>query len=298
MFDWAHYRTSKGGIKLHTLLDNETCLPTFVSITEAKEHDINAARTLSLPKGSIVAIDRGYVDFALFYRWDSEGIFFVTRPKVGMTYEVIKELVIPSSETLSHSATSKQTDETKADDEIKKTGKEMGKAEKRLLYKKSLVPCQVVKDQLIKLKSQKAHNDCPIELRLVTIIDPVKNCEMQFLTNKLDLTPRTIADIYRDRWQVELFFKCIKQNLIVKSFLGVSENAVRIQIYAALIATLLVKYLQFLPPKVDWNFSNLIHLLRINWFTYQVLYQWLEFPHCSRQPPPKDSPRIQFHKLF
>jgi hypothetical protein len=86
--------------------------------------------------------------------------------------------------------------------------------------------------------------------------------------------------------------------LIIKSFLGVSENAVRIQIYTALTAVLLVKYLQFLPTKVSWNFSNLIHLLRINWFTYLVLLDWLEVPHCDKKPPPKEAPPIQANKLF
>ncbi|MDR2197956.1 MAG: IS4 family transposase [Deltaproteobacteria bacterium] len=308
LFDWAYYRTRKGGVKIHTLLDNDTCLPVFVSISVAKEHDIIAARSLSLPQGSIVAMDRGYVDYSLFYRWTQEGIFFVTRPKETMNYVVVKDLEIPASAVKPAEDESEEADGKESGEagQIAKKGKKgkknskkgLNRMQTRLLYKRSRPACQVLKDQIIKLKSAKAASDCPIELRLVTIMDPVKNCEMQFVTNKFDLPPATIADIYRDRWEVELFFKCIKQDLVIKSFLGVSENAVRIQLYTAMLAILIVKYLQILPEKISWNFSNLIHLLRINWFTYKVLWDWLKVPHCEKKPPPDGSPVVQFHRLF
>jgi IS4 transposase len=191
---------------------------------------------------------------------------------------------------------------TKKNKSRKKSKKDIGKEEQRLIDKRARTPFTLLKDQRVRLSSQKGQQECPIDLRLVTIFDPIKKHTYRFLTNNFQLSPRTIADIYRDRWEVELFFKCIKQELLIKSFLGTSENAVRIQIYTAMIAVILVRYLLLLPKTVIWNFSNLIALLRINWFTYQDLFRWVKMPHCDKKPPgeegEKEGMKIQQNKLF
>ena len=113
-----------------------------------------------------------------------------------------------------------------------------------------------------------------------------KGVEMELLTNRLDLSAETIAEIYRQRWQIELFFKAIKQNLRIKTFVGTSANAVRIQIWTALLAMLLLKLLQF-RSRIDWSLSNLVALLRWNLFTHKNLWKWIDDPFL---PPPEPPP--------
>jgi hypothetical protein len=307
LYDWAKYKTGKGGIKVHTLLNHSVYMPEVVCITEAKEHDVNAARTITLTKGSIVVADRGYVDYKLFFKWNQEGVFFVTRAKEGMAYKVIKTMALPKA--IGRPKKEPDIDAAEAKNGLNqpstssKKGKKGNKkpqnsAERKLMGKNNREPTTILKDEHINFSSKQASEDCPITLRLVTAWDPVNERKFEFLTNNLTLSPRTIAELYRNRWEVELFFKCIKQDLVILSFLGTSENAVRLQIYAALTAVVLVKYLQFMANKVIWNFSNLFHLLRLNWFTYLDIYKWLNVPHCDRRPPPSDAPSVQHNKLF
>jgi len=112
---------------------------------------------------------------------------------------------------------------------------------------------------------------------------------MELLTNRFDLSATTIAEIYKQRWQIELFFKAIKQNLRVKTFVGTSGNAVRIQIWTALIAILLIKYLQF-KSRISWALSNLVVLLNWNLFTHRNLWKWVDDPFMHSHPPPEDEP--------
>jgi hypothetical protein len=281
VFDWAQYRTRKGGLKIHTLLDNEGCLPSFIQISEAKQHDIVAARSLALPKGSIVAMDRAYIDYALFYRWTREGVFFVTRTKTSTKLEYVG----PNLATPLKKKPLKKADGGAGGSPEGPAGACQGPG--------SPPAVKVLRDRLVRLSQPKARESCPVDLRLVVIKDTGTKRKLSFLTNNLVLPAEKIAAIYKSHWEVELFFKCIKQEMIVKSFLGVSENAVRIQIYCAMIAVLLVKFLKSVPEdKVTWNFSNLIHLLRLNLFTYLSLFHWLEVPHCDVKPPLKgDKPK-------
>ncbi len=122
--------------------------------------------------------------------------------------------------------------------------------------------------------------------RRVTVWIEEKGEEMELLTNRFDLSAETIAEIYRQRWQIELFFKAIKQNLRIKTFVGTSANAVRIQIWTALIAMLLLKLLQF-RSRIDWSLSNLVALLRWNLFTHKHLWKWIDDPFV---PPPETTP--------
>ncbi len=122
-----------------------------------------------------------------------------------------------------------------------------------------------------------AAEKCPHELRRIEVYDPEKDKTLVFLTNQLTFWPTTIAAIYQDRWQIELFFKALKQNLKIKTFVGTSANALKVQVWTALIAMLILKYLQ-LKARFAWSLSNLVALLRMNLFTHRDLWAWLDQP--------------------
>lgn len=132
-------------------------------------------------------------------------------------------------------------------------------------------------DQVIRFCGEKAQADCPCLLRRVAVWDASQEREIVLLTNLLDFGATTVAAIYKDRWEIELFFKALKQNLKVKSFVGTSENALRIQIWTALITILLLKWLHYLS-QAKWSRSNLASMLRLNLFTYRDLTAWLDNP--------------------
>jgi hypothetical protein len=234
LFPWAKFRRAKGGVKAHVLLDHDDYLPSYVLITEAKKSDVRIAQSLDLNAGSIVAIDRGYCDYALFGKWDGRGVFFVTRLKDNAAYEVVESAIGP-------------------------------------------LPRNILADELIRFTGVKAVKDYPQPIRRVVVWDPINEREIVLLTNLLHFGPTTIAAIYKDRWEIELFFKALKQNLKVKSFVGTSQNALLIQIWTALIAMLLLKWLHHLS-QAKWSFSNLASMLRLNLFTYRDLRHWLENP--------------------
>jgi len=135
----------------------------------------------------------------------------------------------------------------------------------------------VLKDQVIGLTGIDAWEKCPYLLRRVEVYSPEKGEVLVFLTNHFGFGATTIAAIYKDRWQIELFFKAIKQNLKIKTFVGTSANAVKIQVWTALMAMLILRYLQ-LKSKFGWSLSNLVALLRMNLFTYRDLWAWLDQP--------------------
>jgi len=247
LFDWAKYRSTKGAVKLHLLLDHAGYLPTFALITEGKQHEVRMARTLKLAADSIIVIDRGYTDYELFARWSKEGVWFVTRLKQNADYEVIAAQEVPQNRP-------------------------------------------ILRDQIIWLPSAPLReNGEPELLRLIEVWDEKKQESIVLLTNHLKFGATTIAAIYKDRWQIELFFKALKQNLRVKTFVGTSANALRIQIWTALIAMLLLRYLQF-KSKLGWALSNLVALLRWNLFTYRDLLKWIDDPY---ETPPETGPPEQ-----
>jgi hypothetical protein len=234
MFPWAKFRRSKGGVKAHVLLDHDDYLPRYVLVTEASRSDVQMAGAFPLHPGSLVVMDRGYNDYALFGKWTTEEIYFVTRLKESAAFEVVQPCAVPQHRN-------------------------------------------ILSDQLIRFSGDKAQKDCPCLLRRVVVWDEIKEREIALLTNLLAFGATTIAAIYRDRWAIELFFKALKQNLKVKSFVGASENALRIQIWTALIAMLLLKWLHHLS-KAKWSLSNLASMLRLNLFTYRDLQMWLDDP--------------------
>ena len=140
----------------------------------------------------------------------------------------------------------------------------------------------ILSDQIIRLTGVKAEEKCPHLLRRIVVWDKVNEREIVLLTNHLEFGSSTIAAIYKDRWEIEIFFKTLKQHLKVKTFIGTSKNALRIQIWTALIALLLLKYLHHLS-KFGWSMSNMATMLRLNLFTYRALLEWLHDPFG--QPP-------------
>jgi hypothetical protein len=234
LFDWAQYRKTKGAVKLHLLLDHEGYLPVFADLTKGKVHEIHVAKGLSFPRGSILAIDRGYTDYRLFGKWTEKGVYFVTRQKDNADYTVVEERKIPNDKN-------------------------------------------IWKDEIIELNGFYASKHCPYPLRRVEVWDEESGKVIVLLTNHLKFSPKTISAIYKDRWQIEIFFKTIKQNLKIKTFVGTSPNAVLIQIWTALIAILVLKYLKF-RSTFNWSLSNLVAMLRYNLFTYRDLWEWINNP--------------------
>jgi hypothetical protein len=239
MFNWATFRQTKGAVKLHLLLDHDGYLPVYAHLSEGNVHELTVAKSLNFPKGSVVVMDRAYVDYRQFARWTKAGIFFVIRLKEHANYWDCEDWPIPKNSN-------------------------------------------VLKDQLIRLNPITAGAPCREDLRLVTVWDERNQCEVRLLTNQMHFGASTIAAIYRERWQIELFFKALKQNLKIKTFVGTSANAVRIQIWTALIAILLLKILQF-KSTFGWALSNLVALLRWNLFTYRNLWEWINRPYDT--PP-------------
>ena len=135
----------------------------------------------------------------------------------------------------------------------------------------------ILTDTVIELRGLKASDKCPYPLRRIELYHPEKQEILVFLTNHMTLGATTVAAIYKDRWQIELFFKAIKQNLKIKTFVGTSANAVKIQIWTALIVMLLLRFLQ-LSSKFNWSLSNLVALLRMNLFTHRDLWAWINKP--------------------
>ena len=235
LFDWAAFRTTKGAVKLHLLLDHDGYLPVFAHITEGKVHEVKVAQTLFFPPGSIVVMDRGYNDYELFGRWTEEGVWFVTRQKGNADFTVSERREIPQNRN-------------------------------------------ILKDELIRFEGYYSKQKCPSVLRRIEVWDEENEKIIVLLTNHLVFGATTIASIYKDRWQIEVFFKAIKQNLKIKTFVGTSQNALMIQIWTALIAILVLKYLKF-RSTFGWSLSNLVAMLRYNLFAYRDLWQWLDDPY-------------------
>ena len=150
----------------------------------------------------------------------------------------------------------------------------------------------VLKNEMIELRGPKAIEKCPYPLRRIEVYDPETKEVLVFLTNHLKLGATTIAAIYKERWQIETFFKALKQNLKIKTFVGTSANAVKIQIWTALIAMLILRFLQ-LRSKFNWSLANLVALLRMNLFTHRDLWEWINKPF-EIPPVPYELDQLQF----
>jgi hypothetical protein len=241
VFPWADFRTTKGAVKLHVGLNHAGYLPEFVTITEGKKHDVTVGRMLTFPKGSIVAIDKAYNDYAWYKQLTDKGIFFVTRLKSNATFRVI--------------------------------------CRKPVLKEKGLTS-----DQTIEFTGMHTAKKCPIQVRRIGYRDAETGKHYVFLTNNFKLSAKTIADIYKARWQVELFFKWIKQNLKIKSFVGTSKNAVMTQIWIAMCIYLLIAFLKF-QSKLNKGMQQILRLLQVNLFEKRDLMALLRGDPVNDESP-------------
>lgn len=240
MFPWASYSRQKGALKLHFTLDHAGYMPSAMVITTGKYSELIVARRQKWEAGTILLFDRGFIDFSWFNRLSQQKVWFITRVKADMRYEVVETRHVQNG-----------------------------------------------RDETVQFTGKSSRKKCPGLMRVVTL-KKENGEEFQFLTNNMTLSASTIAAAYKDRWEIENFFRALKQNLKIKSFLSTSPNAVWTQIWTAVIAMLLVRYLQ-LKSNIDWSFSNLIYFLRMNLFIYRDLWEWLKKPFAPPDPIVQES---------
>lgn len=247
LFDWAKFRTKKGAIKLHTVLDYDTGLPCYAILTDGKTHDVKEAQNVTFPAESVLVVDRAYVDYQWLYNLDSSGVFFVTRLKSNADIKLTETFL-----------TNQKDDHILSDQDIELTG----------FY---------------------SSKNYPKTLRIVKVFDAESGQELILLTNNLSWTANTVSELYKARWDVEVFFKHLKQLFRVKTFVGTSPNAVRIQMWCSMIAILLITYLKS-KAKFKWHLSNLITFFRINLFVKIDLWKWVNNPIIEKaHAPPQNT---------
>ena len=229
LFPWAHFRSTKAAVKMHTLLDLKGSIPSFIHVSDGKLHDVHALDLLPLEPGAIYVMDRGYVDFGRLHVLHLAGAFFVTRAKSNMNF---------------HRVYSAKTDRS--------TG--------------------LICDQTIALDGHYSKKDYPNYLRRVRFKDPESGKTFVFLTNQMTLPAASICALYKSRWQVELFFKWIKQHLRIKRFFGTSENAVKTQIWIAVSVYFLVAIIKK-RLNLDASLYTLLQILSVTLFERMPIQQ-------------------------
>jgi transposase len=241
LFPWAHFRKTKAAIKLHTFLDLRGSIPTFISLTPGNIHDVKILDILPLEKDSVIAMDRGYIDFTRLYTINLFPAFFVIRAKSNLQYSRLYSQEVDKTSGL------------RADQRIVLTGK----------------------------KSRTAYPDV---LRRVSYVDPDSKKRFVYLTNIFTVPAKTVADIYKQRWQVEIFFRWIKQHLRVKTFYGTSPNAVKTQIWIAISIYLLVAILKkrlHLPG----DLHSFLQILEVNIFERRPIIQIVNDAYKLKSEP-------------
>jgi hypothetical protein len=255
VFDWAKFRTKKGAVKLHTLLNYDGKLPVYVNITEGSVADNKGAYDIPLEKGSVIVADRYYNDFPMLNIWDSKEVFFVIRHKGNLKFETVKERELPQNAAQ-----------------------------------------HVLIDEEIELTNSASKEKYPKKLRRVAVWDDVNKQTIELITNNFKWSAQTIGDLYKSRWEIEVFFRDIKQLLHIKTFIGTSKNAVMIQIWTALITILLLKVMKA-TSKYGWHLSNLVAFIRLNIFVKIELQTWLDKPFEEPKKPPQSIIQgVLFHK--
>ncbi len=237
VFWWAKFRKTKGGIKLHTLYDVTTQIPSFVHITSAKVHDVNAMDFIPYESEAYYVFDRAYLDFKRLYHINELSAYFVIRSKSNMKFRRIYS---------------------------NKTDKGNG----------------VIYDQIGKLTGVAVLNHYPIKIRRIKFFDKENNRSLIFLTNNMELEASEIAMLYKKRWMVELFFKWIKQHLKVKSFWGESENAVRIQVFTAIITYCLVTIVGS-DLKINRSTYEILQILGVSLLDKTPVNELFEYSNVS-----------------
>ncbi len=224
--EWAKFRTTKAGVRIHTLLNHGGFLPEFISLTEGNIHEIQVPTQKKfgfpkIPKGSILLMDRGYINYKWLYSLTNDLVTFITRAKTNMSYRIVE-----------------------------RRSKQKSKG--------------ILADHIIELKGYYKSEEYPDKLRLIKYKDEETGNIYEFLTNEFKLCAKTIADAYKQRWQVELFFKWIKQNLKIKKFVGNSENAVFSQLWVGLIYYLMLAFMKFSNrldqtlQELNWKLKELV----------------------------------------
>lgn len=231
---WARFHHGKGAFKLHTAIDLAGDLPTVMVITDGRTHDVTVAKKIHFASGTVLIMDRAYIDYKWMWELTQNGVWFVTRMKTNCQYKAR---------------------------ECRETNRTQG----------------IMADQTIRLKSQRG-KEYEGNLRRVSYRDPETKKWYVFLTNRFDLAAKTVCDLYKARWQVELFFKTMKQHLQVKKFLGTSVNAVTTQVWIALIAYLLLSMVKFLC-KLGWSTPAIMAGLTVVLFANKELKSiWEDAP--------------------
>ena len=240
VFPWAHFRTTKSAVKMHTLLDLRGNIPSFIHISDGKLHDVNALDLLVPEPGAIYVMDRGYVDFERLFALHQAGAFFVTRAKSNMDARRV------------YSASSDRS-----------TG--------------------IICDQTIALAGVQTSRHYREHLRRVRFKDAETGKMLVFITNQRTLPAATICALYKSRWQVELFFKWIKQHLRIKRFYGTSQNAVKTQIWIAVSVYVLVAIVKK-RLDLDASLYTLLQILSLTLFEKMPILQALSQAPSTSDP--------------
>jgi len=228
---------TKGGMKVHTMIKASEDVPCLIKMTQAAQNDVNFINKLELPKGSIVTFDKGYINYSQYDLWDSQKVYWVTRLKKRGPHEIINDRNITQSDTDSG----------------------------------------VQSDHNILLGGASRTVKPRTKARLIKFYDQENDKHFNFITNNKQLSAKSIALIYKRRWQIELLFKRIKQNYPLRNFLGDNENAIKIQAWCALIADLILKVVKS-KVKKNWSFSGLASMIRIHLMSYIKVMNFLDNP--------------------
>ena len=231
VFPWARFRSTKAGIKLHTLLDLKGNIPSFIAITEARVHEVNILDELIPEAGAIYIMDRGYLDFERLNSLQQASSFFIVRAKANTRIQRLYSMPVDKS-------------------------------------------CGLRCDQIVVPTGFNTRKNYPEKLRRIKFIDVDKQKKIILLTNQMTLPALTIAELYRCRWQVELFFKWIKQHLRIKAFYGTSENAVKTQIWIAISVYVLVAIIKK-RLKLDLSLYTILQIFSITLFEKMHILQAL-----------------------
>ena len=248
LFPWATFRKTKAAVKVHTLLDLRGSIPAFLVTTTGKVADVTVLDDIPLPAGSIVVMDRGYLDYARWYTLHNQGVFFVSRAKSNFKGQ---------------------------------------RRYSRPVDKATGLRC----DQTVELSTPKSQQAYPIPLRRISYVDLDTKQRYVFLTNNFILPAKTIADIYKKRWEVELFFKWLKQHLRIKSFYGTSDNAVKTQIWIAISAYLLVAITKK-RLNINCSLYTFLQILEITVFEKKPILQLVR-DALKQESPPSSSKQLE-----
>ncbi len=240
----------KGGLKAHVMIQASEDIPCLVNLTPAAANDRTFLKLINLPAGSIITFDKGYSNFRKFQQWTQSRVTWVSRILDYWTVRVIKQRNVSEDQ------------------------KQAG----------------IISDELVILGDPRNNHTLKIKARIIKYTDPVSKKTLSFVTNNKRMQATTIADIYKTRWQIELLFKRIKQRYPLRYFLGESANAIKIQVWCALIADLLVKIIKD-RTKRHWSYTNISGILKLHLMTYINLTRFLENPEKTAkyyQPPPSE----------